>query len=191
MDETPAQPSPTQPLVYEETPVIEPLPAAPTPPALGRRAVGLMGFIGNFVLFLALFAVGVFLSTLLRQFMPTGVQKKVTSEPTVTPVVQQKAVSEATLSSQWKKYEVLSGTTKQAIAGISFQLPPDVLAPICDGTTCASQGTYLPGGTRLTVAARGTNQGLGYSKGAVITDASGQPFATKQTTVSARPALEY
>jgi hypothetical protein len=93
----------------------------------------------------------------------------------------------------WKTVAVISGVTKQPVPGVSFKLPADVPAPICDGANCASQGTYLPNGSRFTVAPRGKGQLLVDARGTiVITDASGKPFTTKQITLAAgRRALEY
>jgi hypothetical protein len=85
----------------------------------------------------------------------------------------------------------MSGSTKQPIAGISFKLPPDVLAPICDGPSCASQGTYLPGGTRLTVAPRGKGQWLPTTAGAIMTDAGGREFISKVASISGMPSQEF
>ncbi len=90
----------------------------------------------------------------------------------------------------WQTYQVISSATKQPI-GISFKLPADVLSPICDGTSCMSQGTYLPGGTRFTVALRGPGMALRDFRGRIITDVNGTEFTTSDTTVVGRAAINF
>ncbi|MFZ5845731.1 MAG: hypothetical protein ACOY0S_04735 [Patescibacteria group bacterium] len=198
-----------KPLVYEETPVIEPVkeevpPPAPTPPPVSplpaqagkppRR--GILGILGNLVLFAALFAVGVWLSMYAKQFLPTGLPAKLppvgiipTTKVTATPT---QAVTRPTDPyAGWKTYQVISGATRQAIAEVNFKLPPEVLPPICDGTTYASQGTYLSGGTRFTVAARGVGQLLPDPRGALLTDVSGRAFTMREATVAGLAATEF
>ncbi|MBI4062311.1 hypothetical protein HY410_00145 [Candidatus Gottesmanbacteria bacterium] len=179
-DPSPALP-PT-PLVYEETPIIEPV-KAPSPQSSHT--------IATIVFFILLFALGVWLSTFLRQYIPSNVplESQITPTHIALPIASPTPlpVGEA----DWKTYGVLSGATKIAIPGISFRLPQDVLAPICDGASCASQGTYLPGGTRFTVAPRGGNQALRDFRGAVVTDAGGRAFTTTPTTVAGKQALEF
>jgi len=205
--------------MYEETPIIEPIieaPAhmtdAPSPPlqspsaafplagvppklparrtSLGRKVVGC---IAHVFLFVVLFAGGMWLGTIIHSL--------VSLRPPTTPATDEQALPpgapadvEPTVSAgnaAWVRHHVIRSTTKEAIEGVRFQLPPDVLAPVCDGASCVSQGTYLPGGTRFTVAARGAGQGLRFIRGAVITDASGKAFTTTETTVAGRYALEY
>lgn len=194
-----------KPLEYEETPLIEPIaePALPhqAPPPLPKRP-SFGEFFGNLVLFIVLFAVGVGLSVFLRQYMstsslmqptpnaPSTQLNTYTSTPTPslfknsTPVLTDPYAS-------WNPYQVISGTTKQAIAGISFKLPTDILSPICDGASCASQGTYLSGGSRFTVAPRGTGQVLADFRGKVVSDVAGRSFQVKTTTVAGKNAVEF
>lgn len=158
------------------------------------------------LLFIVLFAVGVGLSVVLRQWLAlraeTPSQSTVRSTPTPsTSDVKKAGTSEVSITptqivdpyAGWKTIQAISGTTKQPVPGITFKLPPDVLSPICDGTQCASQGTYLPDGTRFTVAPRGKGQLLVDARGnIVITDSSGKSFTTKGTTLAGgRKALEY
>lgn len=219
MEDQPAA-SPTPDLAYEETPVIEPVteelsPAPPEPPQappqeadarLRHNALG--SSVGMIFFFLLLFVVGVGLSVFLRQYLgsrpETSTQQTVVATPTPTvsptPFVNELLSPTATPtamiavpSSLWKTYPVISGTTKLPIPGLTFTLPPDVLAPLCDGGNCASQGTYLSGGSRFTVAPRGKGQLLVDARGPVgLTDASGKSFTIKQVTLTnGRKALEY
>lgn len=215
MDQSPVDMSQESPpasahgLTYEETPVIEPVVeekvALPVEPKQSHGSFG--ANLGMILLFITLFGVGVGLSVFLRQFLATRSEN--TSQPTVTNPTPTRAPSpyiNAFLSptasptaaiadpyAGWKTYQVISGITKAAVVGISFKLPPDILAPICDGGSCASQGTYLPNGSRFTVAPRGKGQLLVDARGnIVVTDSSGKSFSTKQFTLTGgRKALEY
>lgn len=188
---------------YEETPVIEPIPSEPNQP---RRSIG--STLGMIFLFIILFAVGVGLSVVLRQWLASRQEKPsqpsaiATPTPSFTPDVKGTPTSGVYITptpvvvdpyAGWKIYQVISGTTKAAVPGISFKLPPEMLSPICDGTSCASQGTYLPDGSRFTVAARGKGQLLVDARGnIVVTDSSGKSFTTKPVTLTGgRKALEY
>ncbi len=193
MDETP----PTSPLPVEETPEItvpvEPPQALPQADFLPKKKSGsCLGTIGTIIVFLALFIVGVWLSSFLRQFIPSD-----TSSQTPNTAVQETPTPTGFLENpndpyaSWKTYQVISGVTKQPIAGVSFKLPPDVLSPICDGTGCASQGTYLPGGSRFTVAPRGAGQALRDFRGSAISDVNGTIFTTKSSVVGGRQATEF
>ncbi len=198
-----AQPKP---LEYEETPLIEPIPeiaqSHQAPPVSPKRS-SFGAFIGNLVLFIVLFGVGVGLSIFLRQYMSTNSLKEaatnLTSTTTVNPygstptpsLVGTVPNAPTDAYASWNAYQVISGTSKQAIAGIAFKLPPDILSPICDGATCASQGTYLPGGSRFTVAPRGTGQILADFRGKVVSDVAGRAFQVKTTTVAGKNAVEF
>ncbi len=223
--ETGSPPAPTpspaanageKPLVYEETPVIEPqsevdrplaevkeeapTPSEPpkwTPPPPPPQPPGssLLTLVGNLLLFAALFAVGVWLSTLLGQFIPgRGPQLTLPLPTTAKSSPAPKApslVKPTDPFAGWKTYQVISGATRQPVAGVSFKLPPEVLAPLCDGQACASQGTYLPGGTRFTVAVRGAGQLLADYRGALLTDAAGRAFSMKETQLMGLGAVEF
>ena len=205
------------PLAYEETPVIEPVaetpaqaappepsppvipPTTPPPPAASREAgsgsarkhSSFLGIIGNILLFVVLFGVGIWLSTIIRQYLPTGLgqgtqpieetEPRPTARVTPTPTDPYRG---------WQVYQVISSATRQPV-GISFKLPADVLSPICDGTSCMSQGTYLSGGTRFTVALRGPGMALRDFRGRVITDVNGTEFTTEQSTVVGREAVKF
>jgi len=198
------QKPPENPLKYEETPVIEPVPSVVTQPSIVSEPPKLSPphqlplskktthpFL-TFVLFVVLFIAGIWLSSSLRQFFPTSLQdslglSQATSTPTPTPVL----TLSPTLSSDWKKYSVINGATKRAIDGVEFSLPSDVLSPICDGVACASQGTYLPGGTRFTIAPRGAGYTLRDYRGTAISDVNGTTFTTKPVTVSGRQSMQF
>lgn len=207
-------PQSSSPLNYEETPVIEPVPqeppeevpSPPEPHSSGHNSIG--STMGMIFLFLVLFGVGMGFSIFLRQYLGWRSESSPAAEsiepsraisptpPTAINILSPTATPTATLapaSDVWKTYPVISGATKQLIAGVTFQLPPDVLGPICDGGNCASQGTYLPGGSRFTVAPRGRGQLLIDARGNVgLTDASGKSFAIKQVILAGgRKALEY
>lgn len=112
-------------------------------------------------------------------------------ERQLAPAPTEEAVTTIAPAPAWKVYQVVSGTTKQPIVGLSFQLPDDVLSPICDGSTCASQGTYLPGGTRFTLAVRGKGQILPDFRGTLISDVGGRVFTQNQATVAGQLATEF
>lgn len=145
--------------------------------------------------FILLFASGIWLSSSLRQLLPTSVQDalglpdaRITTSPSPTVrLTPTQAVSDA----QWKTYSVQSGVSKKQVEGIQYSLPQSVLPPICDGAGCASQGTYLPGGTRFTVAPRGAGQSLRDYRGTAISDANGVTFTTKPVTIAGREAMEF
>ncbi len=194
----PITPAPIQ---YEETPEIHPVaPAASTeghdthPPA-PKKAGSVLGTILTGVIFLGLFAGGIWISSVIRQFLPAS-QQETSRLPTPTPLPGAlnsvpNATNSADVNMQWKTYDVISGVTKLSFAGITFKLPTNVLSPICDGTGCASQGTYLPGGTRFTVAPRGSGEALADFRGSIISDVNGISFTTKKVTVGGRPATEF
>ena len=181
------EPVPPKPLQYEETPEI-PMPTAPVP----KKRSGCLGTIFTIIIFLALLTAGIWLSSFVRQFFPTGSSTSLETDVTVTPTITTLPTATGSAAvAAWKTYDVVSGTTKASFGGVTFQLPPDVLSPICDGTGCASQGTYLPGGTRFTVAPRGAGQALADFRGSVISDVGGISFTSRATTVADRPAMEF
>lgn len=145
------------------------------------------------VLFIVLFAVGVWLSVVLRKFLAS--RSETPSQPTaIKPTPYVSGFLSPTASPTTAITDPYAGwETHKVISGISFKLPPDVLSPICDGSNCASQGTYLPNGSRFTVAPRGKGHVLVDARGnIVVTDSSGKSFTTKPTTVAGgRNALEY
>ena len=202
-----------EPLTYEETPVIqpaaepepippfpaiqsqpqvqpEPEPQAPVQPPLPmpqKPHASWGNRIGYLILFILLFALGMWLSTIVRQYMPGSGPG--TTLPVPTPPARQVIPTDPYAG--WITYQIISGITRQPVANISFKLPPEVLSPICDGTGCPSQGTYLPGGTRFTVAARGVGQTLRDYRGAVVTDVLGQPFVTKDATTAGKMGVTF
>lgn len=175
---------PPVPLAYEETPEITQGVTSEVP----KRRSGCFGFMIKVILFAGLVVGGVWLSSFVRQFFTSeSIDSTDQVENLTTPTT---ATGSAEVES-WKMYTVISGTTKAPFAGVTFQLPLDVLSPICDGTSCASQGTYLPGGTRFTVAPRGVGQVLADVRGSAISDVSGVSFTSKPTTVAGLPATEF
>lgn len=200
-------------LIPEETPIIEPIPpmpssgqssvpsqqqSAPEPfvpqqpaPTLPQRPHGsFLNTIGYLILFILLFVLGVWLSTIVRQYFPGNGPTSSVPVPTVgtrqvIPTIPTDPYA------GWTTYQIISGVTREPVPNVSFKLPADVLAPICDGTGCPSQGTYLPGGTRLTVAARGAGQTLRDYRGAVVTDVLGQPFLTKDATTAGKTGVRF
>lgn len=154
---------------------------------------------GTVLFIFILFALGIWLSSQLRSFfapvstgevpVPTTSQlSNAPANPSLAPSVPSSASAN---SAQWITYQPYSGVTKQAIAGISYQLPGTVKAPVCDSASCSSQGTNLSGGTRFTVAPRGKGQLLPDFRGAILTDTSGHEFTMKQTVVSNVYVYEY
>lgn len=204
-----------KPLTYEETPVIEtpppqpqsayvPQPPTPSVPPSPPRRGSFLKTIGTIILFGILFIVGIVLSSILRQFIPTGTPDTTDRTPggivTPTPYIgegttgttpQAGAGRSTDNTSTWPSFSVINGLTRQSVSGISFRLPSDVLSPICDGSNCASQGTYLPGGTRFTIAGRGAGHVLRDYRGTQISDFAGKLFTTKPTTVAGRNAVEF
>ncbi len=172
---------------------LPPAPVEEVPPQASqpKKQSSFMATLVNIILFGILFAFGVGASVFIRQYLASRPKKEpatttavlLTPTPTVT-------VSEDILAN-WKTYQVINGNTKLPINGISFLLPPDVIAPICDGPACVSQGTYLPGGSRFTVAARGVGQVLPTTAGAIMTDAGGRNFIMKEASISGLPSQEF
>lgn len=128
------------------------------------------------ILFIALFALGVWLSSFVRQYIPAGGEELGSITP--TPVADANDPY-----ADWNTY-----TTMDVI---SYKLPGNVLSPICDTTNCASYGTYLPGGTRFTVAPRGTGFALADFRGSAIADVNGVTFTTTDTVVAGKNAKEF
>lgn len=83
----------------------------------------------------------------------------------------------------WKDFEIANPTDKSVLAAI--KIPPEMLPPICDGRTCASQGTFMPGGTRFTVSVRQGIMNEAEFATLTMTDMSGQPFETKSASEGA------
>jgi len=155
--------------------------------------------IGTVLFVVILFGLGVWLSVQLRSFFapaetepePVHVvtpyplsdtnQRDTEASPSVRPTIR--------LASEWETYQVRGNGT--AFTGVTYTLPSNVSAPVCDGTSCVSQGTNLPGGTRFTVAARGKGQALPDFRGAILTDANGKEFAMEEMTIGAITGYGY
>jgi len=155
-----------------------------TPPPPPKKSSG--SFIGALILFVGLFGLGIWLSSFIRQYLPGGLST-FTQTPSATPTLLATPTPTDPFAA-WTTYQVTSSATKLLIDGISFKLPADVLAPICDTTSCMSQGTYLPGGTRFTVAPRGAGQLLADHRGSAISDGGGVVFTSTDTTVEGHKA---
>lgn len=166
-------------------------PAAHDRPKRGSRHIGTILFV------VILFGLGIWLSSQIRSFFTPLSSDEVivpTSFPSPTAgslPVSSASPSGATSAQLWQTMEIISGVTKKAIPGVSYQLPGSVKAPSCDSAGCSSQGTNLPGGTRFTVAPRGKGQLLPDFRGAILTDAAGREFTMKQTMFGGTYAYEY
>ncbi len=181
--------NPVRDFVAEESPPIGTEHELAAPP---QKSSNVPGIFGNIVLFAVLFALGVGASVFLRQYLAqpedegsVTTKPEITATPTPIPTVSTDPFFD------WKTYQPISGTTKQPVPGVTLKLPPDILTPICDGPSCTSQGTYLPGGTRFTVALRGKGQSLPTTAGAIMTDAGGREFIMKETSVSGLSSQEF
>lgn len=202
-----------QPLEYEETPIITPIeetngsspllekkmdkpalpdplqhPELPKPPS--RRTPPTLRFLGNLIFFIALFLAGVFLSMYLRDRL--AVMTPDISSDTPNEVSSDKSVptDEPDPFADWQTHGVTNGVTGETVPGLTFRIPKDVTVLVCDAR-CASQGTYLPGKTRFTVAPRGKGQILPFVRGGRLVDAGGREFVTNEATVSGLRAYEY
>ena len=175
MDDTNVTPPP--PIPIEETPEIPMEPSVGTPPpSPPMPKASPSSTVIMILVFLILFIAGILLSSYIRPFFSgreTPVPTPTIVAPTPTPV------------------DPFVSWRTSTIAGLSYKLPPDVLAPTCDGAACVSQGTYLPGGTRLTIAPKTVTQSPSSLRGAVITDAVGTAFTSRDATVSAHTAIEF
>lgn len=185
---TAAAPVPAPDIITEESPFIGPEHELAAP----KKPSSFLSMLGNVVLLAVLFALGVGASVFLRQYLAEARQESSTTSsfpptviPTGIPTVSHDPYA------NWKIYQVINGTTKQPVPGVILKLPPDILTPICDGPSCASQGTYLPGGTRFTIAPRGRGQALPTTAGAIMTDAGGRSFAVKEASISGLPSQEF
>jgi len=183
---------------YEETPPIEPMhevspDMAPSP----KPKNSFFSILTTIIFFIILFIIGFWLSGYVRQYAGTFFKgnEKQTTVPTPTPKVVGGILTPTTMvepaDAVWKTYQVLSGQTRLPYEGISYTLPPDVLSPICDGSTCRSQGTYLPGGTRFTVALRGEGQILPDFRKGAISDLKGIPFPVKEKMLKGYTVTEF
>jgi hypothetical protein len=173
---------------------IPPSQAVPVPPP---KTGGGMRPVGTALFFLLLFGLGVWLSSQLRSFFVPAVSEEVPVPTVPLEYIAPTQAPSATPSgvvvsrSSWQTYDVISGVTKKAIIGISYQLPNEVKAPVCDSASCASSGTNLPGGTRFTVAPRGKGQLLPDFRGAILTDAGGKEFTMQQRMMGGVYVYEY
>lgn len=154
---------------------------------------------GTIMFIVLLFGLGIWLSSQIRSFFAPVISDEI-AVPTSIPASGVEDVTGGSMPSgpsatgvakQFRTMEVISGMSKQAIPGISYQLPESVKVPVCDTAGCSSQGTNLPGGTRFTVAPRGKGQLLPDFRGAILTDAAGREFVMKQTVIGGISVYEY
>ena len=197
-------------LTYEEKPVINPqtgemtekIPHQPElleqpkalpvmKPPTAKRSFG--SILLQILLFLILFGTGIWASTVLRNYLPNGIGTFLSRETTDESVFETPAPTESEKGpfDGWETYEIPDGEGGLPLVGISFMLPPDVLSPICDSLRCVSQGTYLPGGTRFTVAPRGAGHALADFRGKIVSDAAGREFLPEEVTVASRSAVSF
>jgi hypothetical protein len=184
MPATEGTPAPAEPLKPE-------MPASPTEDAPPTPKAS-RGFpIIAIIIFIILFIAGIFLSSYIRPFI-TGVNSgspKI-STPTLSPTSP--PTEEPTIiATTPTPADPFAGWQVSTIAGLSYKLPPGVTAPTCDGSACVSYGTYLPGGTRFTIAPKTVTQPLSNFRGALITDVNGMAFTSHDATVSGSTAIEF
>ncbi len=188
--DTPRLPDPLQtPEIAAPVPHPELVASTPIPvlPVTGKHKGPLLQIVFYGVLFVLGIAVGLGVRQILIK-TPTVPVSSNTPTPTAGST---ETLTPTPASSGWNTYTVLNGNTRQPITGVTFKLPPGVLPLACDGDACASQGTYLPGGTRFTVAARGEGQVLPDFRGAEIIDVGGTPFVTTQIGLGTRTAIAF
>lgn len=223
-------------LLYEETPIIEPLESSPLeisggqgsepPPAsppeqasepeLPERQEGEIpppyekrpSRLRSILIFFIIFILGIGASVLYRNIVnflgsesgnETG---DVPPAPTPSPFVSGTPAAYETVMfsgspvvtpvqpDQWALYTVWQGGTKTSV-GVTYRLPPEMREPVCDGTGCVSAGSYMPGGTRFTVAYYRKNILTPMFSQTQVTDAAGRKFETKEASVSGKPALAF
>ena len=189
-----------KPLTYEETPPIEPI-TEPEPDLFPPKKPEnkTASIVTAVVFFILLFIVGFWLSGTFRKYIGNiGNVFEGTKKTNVSPTPTPKEFNGSSISGSgedrfgsWNVHHVLNGRTRTVYEGISFKLPTDVLPPICDGSACGSQGTYLPGGTRFTVALRGTGQVLPDYRGKLISDLKGIEFAETPKIILGQTATEF
>ena len=196
-EETAGQTPQKDSLTYEETPPIEPIKEPEPdmfPPPKPKNTT--LSIITTLIFLILLFVIGFWLSGIVRKYAGNffGGNKEAYVVPTPSIKETVKNLMPTTLEDMfgtWKTYQVLNGKTREAYEGLSFKLPGEVLSLICDGSSCRSQGTYLPGGTRFTVALRGVGQVLPDYRGKIISDLKGIPFTTSETTIGGQSATEF
>ena len=184
-------------LIYEETPPIEPINTSEPemfPPQKPKNPTA--SIITTIIFFIILFIIGFWLSGSIRKY--AGNMFKSSNQEQTLPVTTPKNIESTvspTLMKQptdgWNTFQVINGKTRKAYEGLSYKLPPEVLSPICDGSSCRSQGTYLPDGTRFTVALRGEGQVLPDYRGKVISDLNGIPLPPEEITLGGLTVTEF
>lgn len=155
---------------------------------------------GTVLFIVLLFGLGMWLSVQFRSFFAPATSRTVIV-PTIAPDSDASSFFQPgetgslsavvpPVNDEWATYTI-RGRNGSVISGVTYKLPATVAAPVCDGTSCPSQGTNLPGGTRLTVAARGTGQLLPDFRGAILTDTTGKEFAMENVTIGSVAGYGY
>lgn len=186
-------------LAKEELPPASPVQEGPKYPS----AISLVHRLRDSIIVLVLLTLGIAAGIGLRAFLlapkPESQEPipspSATLTPTPSPIsIERNVVPSGPVASGsglWRTYTVLNGKTMASVTGFSFELPEGILQPVCDGSDCASQGTYLPSGTRFTVAARGEGQILPDFRGSGIADVAGRNFISEEATVAGRLVTEF
>jgi hypothetical protein len=184
-------------LEYEETPIIEPieekdLPGPLNTPELSthsRHGKRPLAGIKKSVFFLFLFLLGVGGVTFLRPFFETLTFPffQQTTKDTRSEIPQNTPPSETVDETfEWNSF-----STKAGMNFLTYKLPKEVLPPVCDGSACPSEGTFLPGGTRFTVSTKITNTPIVNFAKLIVKDAGGKVFDTQEATVSGHTAVNF
>jgi len=151
----------------------------------------LIGLTGTFLWIMVLFGMGIVLSILYTKYEAKG----------MIEVIDKNEIQysdESTASSKITEtdgisgynYNLLESVTQKPITGLTIRLPSEVLMPVCDGSGCASYGTYLSGGTRLTIATKAVKSGTKLSDVSIV-DSSGNKFAKEETVIAGQSGIKF
>jgi hypothetical protein len=187
----------TKTIVYEETPIIEPIedPKLPSPldtPELSdhsRHGKQTSSFIGKVVVFFVLFSLGIAGSIFVRPFL-----NKITLPTFPSGIQQEEKISESPSPTSAQVDQTAGWNTQNiSVSGkvLTYSLPTGVEPPQCDGPSCASKGTYLPGKTRFTISSKTGGAPITNFAKLIVKDAGGKVFETKETTVAGLVAVDY
>jgi hypothetical protein len=184
-------------LEYEETPLIEPIEEKSLPDPLDtpelsthmRHGKQSPPRIGKVFFYILLFIVGVAGSTFIRPLLegisfpafPSFTQQNTMVNEKLPPKI---IPVDATVG--WKEYSIRVGTHV-----LTYRLPATVLPPVCDGQACPSEGTYLEGGSRLTISPKMSGSPIANFAKLIVKDAGGRIFETKETVVSGLTAVDF
>lgn len=157
-----------------------PIPMKPTGGAHWRK------LLINLLIFAVLFGLGIGASLLVQRFFNNTNnvnpgQAYIETTPIPTPDNQNNLT---------RIYRILKDKNDTATQYV-VNLPTEVLIPVCDDSICQSRGSYLPGGTRLTVVFKSDPKPAPNFDQTVITDVTGKKFETTTATVAGMLAREY